>query len=215
MSTSLEKRQRVQHDAYFTPPELTRALFGYLDRDGWLPECESPRVLEPSSGRGAFVAAARDFLPGARITAVDLSPPLSMLAKPDLQLVGDFLSYEDPTGSGFDLVVGNPPFGKPHPKGKVSTRTGEVISVPAAEEHVRKALSLLAPHGVLAFLLRLSFLESTDRAAFWNAFPAESIYAFSQRPSFIGGGTDNSAYAFFVWQSRARGRMRTEVISWR
>jgi hypothetical protein len=52
--------------------------------------------------------------------------------------------------------------------------------------------------GVTVCLLRLAFLASQKRAAFWREHPAD-VYVLPKRPSFTGGGTDSTDYAWFVW----------------
>jgi hypothetical protein len=48
-------------------------------------------------------------------------------------------------------------------------------------------------------LLRLAFLESRRRVAFWRANPLARLYVLARRPSFVGTGTDMAAYAWFGW----------------
>jgi hypothetical protein len=116
---------------------------------------------------------------------------------------GDFATYDfaDYTSTGheprFDVIIGNPPYN-------------------AAETHVRRALSLRSkPFGVVAFLLRLAFLESAERVPFWREHPASKIYVLSERPSFSGGTTDNAAYGIFVWSTWHRGPTELEVVQWK
>jgi hypothetical protein len=53
----------------------------------------------------------------------------------------------------------------------------------------------------VCYLLRLGFLGSIDRHAFWKANPLTHLAVISEkgRPSFTGKGTDNSEYAWFIW----------------
>ena len=82
----------------------------------------------------------------------------------------------------YDLVMGNPPYGK-------------------AQDFVQRSLELLAPGGVLVQLLRLSFLEGQKRAAWWKTTPLERVLVCSKRPSFTtDGGTDACAYGIFYWR---------------
>lgn len=53
----------------------------------------------------------------------------------------------------------------------------------------------------VVYLLRLNFLGSQRRKAFWEKFPPTHIYVLSRRPSFIDGKTDSIEYAWFVWDS--------------
>ena len=195
-SAGRNKEPRREHDSYQTDPKLARFLAKRLWADGHV----RPRgdVLEPSCGVGAFVQAARDVLDARSITARDV---VDYSAEPAMDFVTvDFLktSFEDFNRgeNRYDLVIGNPPY-------------------KCAEDHVRRGLSLLRVGGTLAFLLRLSFAESKERIEFWRAYPAAHVYVLSERPSFTGGGTDSSAYAFFVWRNQRRLHPTAfEIVSW-
>ena len=131
-------------------------------------------VLEPHAGGGAFVSAL--LASGLTVSALDVNPdaPGLALVPEERRFVGDFLTHKHE----YDWVIGNPPYSD-------------------AEAHVRHALSI-ARVGV-AFLLRLAFLESASREAFWKQYPATDVHVLSRRPSFTGGGTDNCAYGWFIW----------------
>jgi hypothetical protein len=58
----------------------------------------------------------------------------------------------------------------------------------------------LAPQAEIAMLLRLGFLESKSREAFWDFMGAADLYVLPDRPSFRGGGSDSATYAWFVWR---------------
>jgi hypothetical protein len=82
-----------------------------------------------------------------------------------------------------DIIVMNPPYS-------------------LAVQFVQHALKC-APR-VLA-LLRLGFLASMRRAEFHRAHPSD-VYILSKRPSFTGGGSDHSEYAWFCWGPDRGGR---------
>lgn len=195
---------RKKFDQYFTPEALAKTAVGWLVRDGYL--WPNSALLEPSAGRGAWVEALRPLDPQV-IVAVDIDPervtdllarfpsPMDFHVSPEL---GDFQTREFRAIDRYDGVIGNPPFN-------------------AAEEHVRAALRLRKRFGVVAFLLRLAFLESKDRIPFWKENPASKIYVLSERPSFsgLGGSTDNAAYGVFVWATWHKGPTEIEVCSWK
>lgn len=177
---------RDKLDRYYTPDDLARVLVRRLVDD-------YPRLLdkhmsglEPSAGDGAFLRAAAD----------ELWTDLLSLDIDEDQLVDQHCDFLTWSGNTQDLVVGNPPFSN-------------------VEAHVRKALSVLAPSGVCGFLLRLAFLESSKRQRFWAQHPARRVVVLSERPSFTDGGTDSSAYGFFVWERGYRGPTELEVMSWK
>lgn len=104
---------------YYTPADLTRFL------TGWAVRRPTDRVLEPSSGDGAFLTPAIDRLAslGASdfaITAVELDPTAASQSKAAVRYApgavvveGDFFNWAARAisrGEVHDAIVGNPPF---------------------------------------------------------------------------------------------------------
>lgn len=77
----------------------------------------------------------------------------------------------------YDLIITNPPF----------TYAREFI-----EKSLKEANSVW-------YLLRLNFLESKDRADWWQDKEPTHLLVLSARPSFTGKGTDATGYAWFGW----------------
>lgn len=76
----------------------------------------------------------------------------------------------------------------------------------------------LSPTGTLAMLLRVNALGGQLRREFWNVNRPTHMLVITPRPSFSGGGTDSSEYAWFIWDRGGRykgavidGASRTEV----
>jgi predicted RNA methylase len=171
-------------DFYETPAWCVRAILKHLPLGG--------RILEPGCGNGAILKAllAAD-LDAHAIVGVEQNPELADLARAALPggevHCEDFLTCDD--YGGFDLVIGNPPYG-------------------LAQEFVERALQLAEPdNGTVAMLLRLSWVASLKRVAFHKAAPCD-IYVLPRRPSFTGGGTDSCDYAWFTWAPGGGGRWR-------
>lgn len=76
-----------------------------------------------------------------------------------------------------DLIITNPPFS-------------------IALQFLEKSLS---ESETVAYLLRMSFLGSQERRPFWQQHPLTHLFPLADRPSFTGNGTDNSEYAWYVW----------------
>lgn len=83
-------------------------------------------------------------------------------------------------GQKYDVIATNPPF---------------VIG----EEFIIRSLDLLAPRGVAAFLMKMSFLASQGRAKFFLERPPAEVHILSKRPSFAHGKTDAQEYAVMFW----------------
>ena len=71
-----------------------------------------------------------------------------------------------------------------------------------AFEFCVKALTL-APE--VWMLLRLNFLASKKRSAWFKTHEPAALFVLSSRPSFTDGGTDSCDYAWFYWGTRYRG----------
>jgi hypothetical protein len=76
-----------------------------------------------------------------------------------------------------------------------------------ADAFVERALAERAPHPwtTVAMLLRLNWLGGMKRAAFHRRHTAD-VYVLPRRPSFTGGGTDATEYAWLVWRHHGGGR---------
>lgn len=163
MSATGRGETREELDGYWTPIACATAICERLRGDKLI----APRgaVLEPSIGKGAFAAAIQNVLEPELLVGVDLVEQEGVKVLDAKFVRGDFLQFEP--DEYFDAVIGNPPYAD-------------------AEEHVRHALTLLDPErGVLAFLLRLNFLEGKDRVSgLWKEHPPSVIYVLNRRPSF-------------------------------
>lgn len=103
--------RRTALGAWFTPPAVARALVATVDHGGPVGS-----VLDPACGGGAFLLAAHEAYPDARLAGRDVDPVAVEATQTALQLagcgeidaeVGDGLAVG---GGRYDLVVGNPPF---------------------------------------------------------------------------------------------------------
>lgn len=153
-----------------------------------LPIKDDEIVLEPSAGGGAFVRAL--LKKTQHVYALDVNPNAKALSLTG-SLCCDFLDVHPPNPPQW--IIGNPPYYN-------------------ALDHVEHALNCTERH--VCFLLRLAFLESKRRSKFWAENPCRRIFVLSERPSFTGGKTDSSAYAFFWWDNLYPGHTILDVVSW-
>lgn len=147
-------------------------------------------ILEPSAGAGAFVRAVRERWVFANIDACEPDPdaPVADYQGEVTCLHRDSFesTYRPTKNGGPDLIIGNPPYRH-------------------AEEHIRLALDVVRPGGVVVMLLRLGVLEGVARQErLWSLHPPESVHVLVRRPRFEGPGgaigrTDASAYAWIQW----------------
>jgi len=192
MSATGRGAERAELDRYDTPPELAAELVGLLD----LPP--GAVVLEPAAGGGAFVEPLIAGLWSTKglVFALDIDSEAAEELKGTRGVQvshADFLCW--PRDHGYDAIVGNPPYGD-------------------AEAFVRRALRLVKPGGLVAFLLRVGFLVGRGRSPLWLAHRPERVHLVVERPSFTGGGTDSASYAWCVWRRGYRGPTELAWLSW-
>lgn len=96
---------------FFTPEVVTDFM---VDMLGEIKDYTS--VLEFSCGSGAFIEALYKKNNKIDVTGIELSYELAQLAElcyPQAKIIqGDALEYMDQFKESFDLIIGNPPFGK-------------------------------------------------------------------------------------------------------
>ncbi len=185
MSSTNRGAPRDPLDFYRTPAEAVRAILPYVGR---------PRtVVDLGCGDGAigYIVAEQVGACTTDIIGVEIDPTRAAVAEAGggyhTVVVADVLLWE-PTDAQrhFDLAILNPPFRH-------------------AEAFVERALSIVRHGGTVAALVRLGWLAGQKRAAFHRAHPCD-VYVFSRRPSFTGGGTDSSEYAWLLYGLGRGGR---------
>lgn len=203
IQSSKQLRPRDEKDHYPTPRELCNAAINMI------PEGEPYQyltVLDPGAGAGVWGEAVMQRWGYADVYGVEMDSTREWHSDYSRWDVCDFLSL-DYRPEFFDLVVGNPPYGR-SADGKKDRKL--------AEKFVRKSFELVKPDGYIVFLLRLAFLEGQHRIAnFWPDYPLKTIYVLSRRPSFTGDQrTDETAYGLFVWQKNYHGPTYQEFLVW-
>jgi release factor glutamine methyltransferase len=126
-----------------------------------LNDIEAPRVLDVGTGTGAIALAIADEHPGARVTAIDLSPDALELARENADRTGlelELLRHdlrESLPGGPYDLVVANPPYVEPEDLEQLMPDVREFEPVVALVGHgateavARNARDVLRPEGWL------------------------------------------------------------------
>lgn len=175
---SATNRGAVRHksDFYETPEALARASLIYLrDRFSMNPD----RVLDPGAGKGVWGRVARELWPDAWITGVDIAFDAPECGSYNEWIRQDFAGIR--RADRPDLIVGNPPFR-------------------SALAFIEAARRIVHDRGLVMFLLRLNFLASKRRYAFWKKNAPCHPITCVERPGFTDdGGKDATEYAFFVW----------------
>jgi release factor glutamine methyltransferase len=148
----------VDHRALIPRPETEIVVERCLAR---LRDVEAPRVLDVGTGTGAIALALADELPGARVTAIDVSADALCLARENVTRTGlevKLLEHDLRAGlpaGPWDLVVSNPPYVEP---AEIDTLMADVrdfephlalVGRGTTEAVARAAPSELAPGGWL------------------------------------------------------------------
>jgi predicted RNA methylase len=184
VSSTNRGAERDPLDFYRTPAEAVRAILPYLGR---------PRtIVDLGCGDGAIgEVLVQQLGDTTTVIGVEIDPSRAASAEAcgpyDRVDVRDVLLWKPAAiDRTFDLAILNPPFRH-------------------AEAFVECALSLVRHGGTVAALVRLGWLAGQKRAAFHRAHPCD-VHVFSRRPSFTGGGTDSSEYAWLVYGLGRGGR---------
>ena len=151
------------------------------------------KTLEPCVGAGHLARVLKSY--GCDVDCVDLVDR----GYPDT-VVHDFLTYN--TDVRYDNIVTNPPFS-------------------LAEEFIRKSMTLLKPHGICCMFLKIQFLESGKRKAFYNQFPPKYIYVFRDRMATWNNGqpldpkgkrwATTMCHAWFIFEKDFQGE---PIVRW-
>ena len=175
---------RREGDFYPTPQVAIRELLFEIAPQLLAPT-GVPIVFDPAAGRGALLDAANVFDPFLRCVGMEINAErVAYVRKAHQCIEGDFLAA--PAPGPIDLWLSNPPYS-------------------LAQEFVTKMLDNRGPGTITAVLLRMGFLGSQKRQAWWQAHPPAALRVLSARPSFTDDGkTDNSEYAWYIFDPPAR-----------
>jgi SAM-dependent methyltransferase len=196
--------ERHPDDFYETPIELCREVFSFFPvklkisvPNKWTP---AVRILDTGCGTGVWGRALAEVagnLDALSLFGIDIENRFKDKDKYPYNevVIADYFQHEFPFK--FDLIVGNPPY-------------------KYAEEFVRASLSSLKDVGVLAFLLRTTFLNSQKRTlGLYKEYPPKTVYISGRRPSFSGDGKTNAEdYCVIVWVKGYSGKTRLKWFMW-
>lgn len=175
MSATNRGAIRRESDFYETPREAIEAFLNAFELFGI-------NLLEPCAGNGAIIKAIKErkYAIPKLITAVEIGAEHRdklITSGANWVYIADFLTWQ--LNFPVDTIITNPPYS-------------------IAQQIIEHCFEI-APDAEKIMLLRLAFLESKKRKAFWDKHPITQLYILSERPSFTGQGTDSTAYAWFVW----------------
>ena len=202
IKTNKVLQPRREADFYPTPLPLCRDAVGLaIEKMGGRTILTA---LDPGAGNGNWGIAIQEafrgciWLEGNDVRDLP-QPPSYHRWQPGFDFTNQAAIHKTYNDAEFDIIVGNPPYKH-------------------AESFVWNAYSLLAPNGILVFLLRLSFLESKRRGRdLFDDNPPHSVHVLMERISFYENGrSDDTAYALYFWK-KTTARLTTHLYwtSWR
>lgn len=185
---------RRELDFYPTPKPYINSVLSLLNRDFGI----KGYVIDAGAWDGRWGRAAKAINNDITVAAVDVSMPLPNIGAVDKYILGDFLTYIPDCPA--EWVIGNPPY-------------------KYAEDFILHALNIVKDGGVVAFLLRLAFLESVGRGSgLFQHAPPHTVYVSSRRVPFApadGKPRSTVAYAQFVWVKGCIGAPLVRWFDWR
>ena len=155
--------RRSTQDAHYTSEAVIRGIYQGLSRLG-LGTGEPLRVLEPSAGIGNFIGLCPEHF-NANFLAVELDPTTSSIAQylyPEARHYNTSFQSVGLNAPHFDLIVGNPPFGK---QSLYDPNFPELRKFSIHNYFLAKSISLLREGGVAAFVVSRYFMDTVDSAA--------------------------------------------------
>ena len=180
----VERRKRAKGDFYETPAWCVDAIIPHLPFD------TATFVVDAGAGNGAISAAISSRFKSLEVLGVEKNPELVEQARARGLYAAEFVEGDfekwSPNAAP-EIVIMNPPFSR-------------------ALEFVQRGLHVVKRGGIVCALLRLSFLASKSRREFLKKHRPD-VYVLTKRPSFTGGGTDATDYAWFQWHVNTTGHL--------
>ncbi len=190
-------------DQYFTPIEICQKMWQIAERNGFNPD--KGLVLEPSAGNGRFIETKP---PTTKIIAFEIDEQIFKVLKflygsrTDVTLYNQYfetaflqpdryvskLNGDKSWLPQFDLIIGNPPYGK-H-KNKYSSYFPKYSQVEIF--FIQKGLELLKPNGLLVYITASNFLRNgvTYNAAKEEMEKIATFVEAYRMPNKLFGNTD-------------------------
>lgn len=163
ITKKLSKKEKKDNGIFITPRTIIKKLFERIK-----PECppDIMRILEPSAGTCEIALAAHEAYPDATIDAIEYNDTIfaataETINQANINYVkADFTRWTSESAK-YDIIVGNPPYVvcrkedvPPQYKDYVTGRPNLFCTF------MLHSISMLAPGGVLAFIIPTSFLNA-------------------------------------------------------
>jgi len=211
---------------HFTPEDVARFVWDMVRRRAGKELGESPRIIDPAAGSGVFVDVVvrsgrvrRENAYGIEIDArLGVRHPPFYIGD---GLLGTFSGVED---GSFDVVLGNPPFGKLSAFLEVMGepllelvqerfalgRQGSGASCPIELLFIERALQLVRPEGWIAFIMPEGFFANKrlQKARDWLASQLQVLSVVGLPEAVFRSKGTNARTGLVVLRKKvARGRV--------
>lgn len=162
-SDEYQAARRSTQDAHYTSETVIRGIYEALEHMGMGKQEDKPNILEPSAGIGNFMGLVPENFNG-QFLAVELDPITAAISKYLYPLATHLnTGFQNCTlRSGFDLAIGNPPFGS---QSLFDPDYPELSKLSIHNYFLAKSISLLREGGIGAFVVSRYFLDATDAKA--------------------------------------------------
>ncbi|HAT6526205.1 TPA: hypothetical protein JAK05_002204 [Corynebacterium striatum] len=147
--------RRTVLTAFYTPPELTSAIWQGLSAAGF----NGGRVLEPGVGTGGFIDQAPD---NSEVVGIERDPMSALIANaryPQAQIRREDFATTDIADNAFIATVGNVPFSQTKPYDPAHNRAG----LSTHNYFISKSFDLTAPGGYVAVISSQHTADSAGR----------------------------------------------------
>jgi N12 class adenine-specific DNA methylase len=196
--------------SYFTPPAVIRGVYHGLQRLGFA----GGRVLEPACGTGSFFSLLPDALRDqCDLYGVELDPTTGQIARAlhPKALIGAGRGFETlPSLPPMQLVVGNPPYLEAR---LFDQANPDLANLSMHNFFLVKSLRMLAPGGLLAFVISRHFMDSTNTKARAMVADMAELLGAVRLPSGTFHGTEAVA-DIVVLQRRFEGDKGGNTHAW-
>jgi hypothetical protein len=166
ITRELSKNEKKEHGIFITPKIIIQKLFNailkYTSENGFIIQT----ILEPSCGTCEIVNYCDNIFNGVHIDAVEFNDKIFEHIK-DLNFKNnvsiyhqDFIEFNPKVN--YDLIVGNPPYFVLEKGYKINKKMKPYVCgrPNIFGLFIIQAISMLAPNGILAFIIPKSFLNS-------------------------------------------------------
>ena len=153
----IAKIKETSKTAYYTPELLVRFIYKALENIGF----RGGNILEPAAGNGAFIKhMPKTMRKNSKILAIEPEPIAHTIMKslyPDVKTLNKKFEDVELKPYSFDLVVGNPPYGK----WTITDNKNPDLAKHAIHHYfASRGVRLLKQNGILAFVINAYFMDN-------------------------------------------------------